>query len=520
MPAPAVASWEGDPVIATTEDAVLAAEAREGYTRFTLTTARSPIDRVQWLVSGNDVTIGALEPREVDAGLIAEVSGARTVHRLTATGQGLCVTATFSYQGSNRPLALGACEAEFVSTTTNEENSGRLKAPGDYSLRGNPEFSEAALSPQARMWYEKIWIAIEHPTHFSWATELAASDNLYHYSRPLHTHIQTLLTVFRFTGDLTLLDEVDRLAELMRAQLEDSWRGAKGQLSGGRDGYLNWVWRLDSSLQRYYGRDTNELDEARTHAILAQIAWVYQSNRDLTSPVGIDYGERADFWIYYLQHHYEAKWRKRHNLPSDELPFILIDSPHVHSAISKVKYYYYMHKLTGHADYLREAQELTHAFLNEVRTVDTSQGQALVWRRHIDGGRVDYLMPSTYARYVMADTVDLHFEEFGRWSEEGLVMGFANTLAQLMLDNGAIDLARDVGGGVKRAGYAPSSANSWSRMRASVYAVSPFALLAPWDLSGKVAKISQEMLEDVVNSGYRYHHIYIPAGMFLYEMLR
>jgi hypothetical protein len=519
MPAPAVASWEGDPVMATAEDAVLTAEAREGYARFTLTTARSPIDRVQWLVTGENVTIGALEPREVGGGVVAEVSGARTVHHLTATGNDLCIKVTFSFMGSNQPLFLEACQAELLALANNEERQGSLKSPGDYSLRGNPDFSIAALPPDARAWYDKVRVTLEHPSNYQRTLSQAASDNIYHYSRDIYTHLHALLTLFRVTGDLNLLDAVDEVTQTMRAQLADGWRGTRDRTDGTRDGYLNWVDRYLTNPQ-LRGKDLTEYNEARTHSILAMVAYTFQINRDLVSPSGIDYGERADFWKYYLTEHFEAKWRKRNDVGRNAFPFIMVTRTHTHSLISLIKYHYFMYQLTDRRGYINEARRLSDEFWREVRSVETPEGSAFVWRRVMgDDSKADYLMPTTYARYVLADAITYHLEGFYRWGDEGVGPSFANTVAQLMMDHSATGLARDVGGGISRAGYSASSEREWDGMRNEIYALSSFALIAPWDSSGKVARISAEIFENVTNGGYEYR-VHIPAGMFLYEMLR
>ncbi len=518
MPAPAVASWEGEPVVATAADAVLGAEARQGYTRFTLNTARDPIDRVQWLITGEEVQVGALEPRKVGEGLLVEVSDPRTVHRLTAMGKDLCIKATFSFQGSNRPLFLEACEAELLALANPEDRGGTLKPSGDYSLRGNPNFSLAALPPEARTWYEKLWVAIEHPINYEWAASQASRDDIYHYSRSLYTHMLSLLTVFRLTGDLALLDEVDHLTQIMRSKLADGWRGTRDRSDGTRDGFLNWVDRYRSTASHLYGKDLTEIDEARAHSILAMIAFTFEVNRDLPSPSGVDYSERADFWKGYLSKHFEPKWRARNGVARG-FPFILVDREGTHTSVSTIGYHWYMAKLTNNQQYVSEVVRQTDRFFREIRIVEVNGQQAYVWRRGLNGGdNVDYLMPTIYVRYVMADAVNYHFEGISSWNDPEFMKRMANTLAQLIMDNGATDFARDVGSGVARAGYA-AAPREWTRISPPRYAISPFALIAPWNTNGKVAQISTEVFEHVRNGGHQYH-VYIPAGMFLYEMLR
>ena len=89
------------------------------------------------------------------------------------------------------------------------------------SLRIDPNFTEDSLSPEARVWYDRFLASLQNPSQYPNATSLASSNDTYNYGRPLNTHITTILQVFRLTGDRRLLDEVDRLAQLMRAQLKD-----------------------------------------------------------------------------------------------------------------------------------------------------------------------------------------------------------------------------------------------------------------------------------------------------------
>jgi hypothetical protein len=383
-----------------------------------------------------------------------------------------------------------------------------------YALRGDPSFSAENLPSEAREWYDEVWSVLTSSAG-DYATGQADSDDLYNYARGLHTHILSLLTVFRVTGDLALLDDVARLTQLMRSHLHDSWRGTRDGTNGTKDGYLNWVERQSSSAT-YRGKDTHQVNEMRAHSLMAQVAWTFQNNRDLESPGGVPYGELADFWQDYLVNHFEAKWRERNQVPWPKFPFL--ERNGMPSQMNWIRYHHYMHLLTGKPEYDREAKRLSdEMFEFEFREVDTDAGPAYVWpgsRESAEGGSRDYLQPTIYSRYIMADAVDLHFEGYYHWANPRVVTAMANTLSEFIMDNGATDFARDVGGGESMAGLPASPRREWSRIEAQQYAYGPHPLIAAWDQSGKVARISQEVYENV-----RDKRVYIPAGIFVATLL-
>lgn len=379
------------------------------------------------------------------------------------------------------------------------------------SLHGSESFEPAELDPEARCWYEELWSVIQDPDSSSRITDLAASNNLYTYSRDLNTHVTALLSAFRVTGDLALLDEVDRLAQHMRAQLDDRWYGAAALEPGSTDGYLNWVWRQSTS-EAHRGRDLHEVDEMRTHAMVAMIAWAFAANRDLDGPNGVDYSERADFWTDYLRNHFEAKWRERSGTPWPRFPFL--DKPHVHETIDFIRYHHYLHQLTDEEAYAAEAERLTTMILDNFAEVETDAGPALVTPRSIveEGGSQDYLMPSTYVRYVYASAVDLHFEGVGAWASAELMEKLARSLTEFIMDDGHANFARDMGGGEARAGIPASNEADWSRVTPARFGNSPFALMSPWDATGEVAKTAKAVYDEL---GSSLNGVFIPVGMLL-----
>jgi hypothetical protein len=292
-----------------------------------------------------------------------------------------------------------------------------------------------------------------------------------------------VMIAFRVTGDLALLDHVDAIAEEMRTKLRDGWRGTKDGTDGTRDGYLNWVWRYSSGDQ-FVGKDTHMMDEMKTHAMIAMIAVALDTNRDLRSPGGRDYGAHADFWADYLVNHFEAKWRARNDM-SRGFPFMTKGG--IHERQSWLKWHHYMGLLTGNEAYTVEAKRMADEWWAEMLTVDTPSGTAYVWHRD------DFLMPTVYAAGVVADVVELHLEGFDRWGSAEEVRRFARTFTEFIMDSKDPDangLAADIGGEVARAGLR-SDAKNWSRMTTHGFWLSGFPLLAAWDPSGKIADFTR-----------------------------
>lgn len=383
-------------------------------------------------------------------------------------------------------------------------------------MRGRPDFEPRDLPEPARELHQALLESIALPEQREYIERLAASDNLYEYGRLVQTHVSALLTAFRLTGDLALLDRVDQLTQLMRARLDDSWRGVRqGNRREGRDGYLNWVWG-NSTSKHHLGKDLHETDEMRAHALVAEVAWAFRLNRDLASPSGIDYGERSDFWLDYLQEHFEPKWRERNEVAWPRFPFL--QRPYVHPTLAFTKYHYFMYLLTDSPVYLDEAVRLSDILFSEFREVETETGPALVWRRSItsQGGDENYLMPTAYSSLVIVDALALHLEGFYAWSDARLPKGLATMIAEFLIDNGAVDFARDIGGGETRAGIRPSSVRDWERQTATEYSINSFALLAAWDESGRIAEVSAALYEDLPP---QHRYPYIPAGLLVDELL-
>lgn len=366
-----------------------------------------------------------------------------------------------------------------------------------FDLRGDPDFDVSDLPAEAQIWYRRLWHSIEDSIYdvYDWAR----SDNLYKYARDLHTHVEFLLHAFRATGDLKLLDEIDYIVEIMRDQLHDSWRDVKeGSAEPGTDGYLNWVWRAGTADQ-YYGKDTHQLDEMKTHALIASVAWALEVNRDLASPGGHDYAAHADFWKDYLVNDFEAKWRERMGKPTG---FPIMIRPHTHTYYSWMKWHYYMSKLTGDQAYLKEAERMAGMLRQDIVEVATGSGPAYVWTRSVlsEGGHEDYLHPTVYARYVYHDAIEFYFEGFGWWDDDALE-AMARTFATWVIDPEHAEGSRDwftgdIGGDHERGGI---RSDDWNRMDYYRYEASAYAEIAAWDPSGKIDEWTDIVLDKVTD---------------------
>ncbi len=395
-------------------------------------------------------------------------------------------------------LASGGSKQVEATFEVRHDASANPPASGaaDYALRGDPDFRRSQLSSDALRWYDRLWTALEHRSQYRDLDRLARQGDLYAYARPLNDAFTSLLVVFRATGDLALLDELDRLAQLMRKELRDT----------NGDGYLNWRWLADPDSRAYYGRDNHTMDEILTHANIAALAYVLHHNRDLRP----GYGAHADFWRDYLINHYEAKWRER-NRVARGYPFI--SREFLHPWTHQIRYQLYMYKLTGDTGRLSDAKRLTDRLFDDggFVEVDTGRRQGYVWIHTFDPGYY-YLQPATYLRYVIAATVDLHLEGFYRFADVSVVKKVSAGVADFWMDDADYaSFASDIGGGRARGGV-PSS--SQTRLDDSTYAIGSYPLLAAWD--AKVGRASEKVYNTLEGNAYGVNEprrIFVPAAM-------
>jgi hypothetical protein len=361
------------------------------------------------------------------------------------------------------------------------------------SLRGDPSFSATKLSSETKLWHDRLWAAISNSRQSPNPTELAGSNNLYDYGRGLNTYITSLLHAFRATGDLRILDEIDRLTQIMRSKLKDSSILTVGGSSPKSDGYLNWIYNRDNE---YKGTDVHEMDDMLTHSMVAAVAYAFYVNRDLNAK----YEERANFWTGYLKNHFEAKWRARKKKATG---FPFLEKKLTHTYAQWNRYHYYMYKLTGEKGYHNEAVRMAQVIKNGVKTVSTSIGQAATWDHGMphNGGKAHGPQPSNYARYTIQAMADLSLEGFSVYAEHGFMERVAHTVAALVLNKAPSAIAGKIDG---------SGSSS-----VSIYGISPFAQVALWDKSGMVKTISEQIYKNIESSTSSPRRIYLPTALMM-----
>lgn len=370
-------------------------------------------------------------------------------------------------------------------------------------MTGDYGFDMNSLSPETRVWYERFLAALENPNRYPNVERAASSGDLYQLGRTVGTNVTTILTVFRLTGDLRLLDHVDQIMQIARGQLRDT----------NGDGYPNWRWLHDRRDDNWYGDDRHVMDEIMTHAMVSQVAWTYRQNRELTSPSGIDYGERAGFWARYLDQ-WEEKWRERSGVATG-FPFIYSNLTHPH--LNLIRFHWYSYRLTNDDSYLVEATQLADRFVaNEMRSITTSNGPGLVFPHGVIRfePNLDYLAPLNYAEYSAQVFMDLAFEGFEPFSPESTLVMLANTIATKVIDNGSQDFAPTIGGSEPIGGL--DMPRGERRTSASQWAIFPLAEYAAFDATGTIAAVNQQVYEQLERRNLdRPSRIAIPAAMII-----
>lgn len=419
-------------------------------------------------------------------------------------------------------------------------------------LRGNPSFSPDKLPPNARLWYDRLWAAIESPNRFPdpiGGNLGALHGDAFHYARRMNVQITAQLWAFRATGDLHLLDDVARITDVMRNGVYPDdhpvpeLRGQKIMRDWGyefseteldlaqrnivEDGYLNFVWLLEPNV--YYLTDYHRMDEMLLHAWLAAVAYAFDVNRDLVSPNGYNYAERADFWRDYLQNDFEAKWRERSRRTWPRMDFVTRSLLHPH--VQFIRYHYYMYRLTDDEEYLHYAEEKTRE-LFAVETpesgirgfvaVETPLGSAYVWphSQSVQSEHSTTAQPTTYGTYTIAAAIDLAFEGFDKWGASGTMEQFANTVAWFIIDKTheeepELTFAATVAGDHGAGGLAVKE-GELIRWTSSVYSYNSLIFTMLWDSTGEIENTSMHVYQIIEEDGLDTpRRIHTPAAMLV-----
>jgi len=239
--------------------------------------------------------------------------------------------------------------------------------------------------------------------------------------------------------------------------------------------------------------------------------WV---NRGLSSPSGVDYKARADFWFDYLKNNFEAKWRDRNNVSSSSYDFMTPNNL-THSNLQFIRYFYYMGQVSGDSGYLNQAQKIAALIDNNLVRTSSPDGTALVWCQGITSIDPCYGAQATnYVRYTVSGAVDLGLEGMAPFNQSGYLEMFAHTVANFMLDNGTTNMAPNVTGGVDRAGVPGADGST-----VSMFFYQPLSILTAFDSSGKLADTSIGVYDNIEPSLSNPDNMEIPTGMLLNAMI-
>lgn len=317
----------------------------------------------------------------------------------------------------------------------------------------DPKFDIADIKDDETLaWYRRVKLEIAKdrtreclppetpPEGYPWypsSATIAACSGVKHYvGRGVQSHITSLLTLFRITGDIELLEEVDRVMEIAKSQLRDT----------DGDGYRNWRW-----LSSIDSDDFNPKEDTLAHGYIPQVIYVFQRNADRSTSEH-DYKAHADEWLAYLRDEFEAKWAPRFSTADHEgLPV----SPLFHPYIEMLRYNVYMAKLYPEdARYQRMHQRLAATVLNEFKTDTTKNGEAFVWSHMVREERFDgdpdrclHFQMATYPNRTMQVFMDLALEGYLGFSNAEAMLKLSKTLSESILDQrGGTSMYKDVGG--------------------------------------------------------------------------
>ena len=410
------------------------------------------------------------------------------------------------------------------------------------SLAGRVDFDSSELTSEQRVWYERLWSAVD--ASLDDMVAMMHQDDAYDVGRWAFQFNHALLTGLRTTGDLHFLDAVDAVAEAIRAQLDDRWCGGVARtVSLGdrygeveeRDGFVNLRFRHQGGI--HYCRDTSDLHEALAHGHLALLMYAYHVNRDNPSPSGIDYGERADFWLDYLRNHFEPKWRERSGVAWPDMDFIDLKFCHTyHQMLLLYTFVGWRLADEGSAEaepYLHQALRLTDSMFEVPYdrnrrqpggfiAVETPLGDAVVYSFGAPGGTAvadTHLeaCPLTYARYMLTSVLNLYLEGLQRWDDD-IMERLGHGLAYFAMDTDPVTgRSAPFAAGVSGDGGVSDLTPTEYRSRVSLgrFNMTPFAAFAAWDTSGTVQRISLAAYEAWEDDPEAPLEVHVPAAFLL-----
>jgi len=398
-----------------------------------------------------------------------------------------------------------------------------------FVLKVDPAFSESKLPESMKIWHQRLINSFTNVSVYPNPYTAAASRDAYTLGRTVNNHQTALLAALRATGDPAILAEIDRIMEIARSTLADVHPECStfNLCAEQQDGYLNWTWLHDpqSSL---FGSDTHQMDEMLTHSMVASAAYAFFVNKDFDQK----YLDHANFWIDYLENHFETKIRTRKN---NSTAITFIDENLTHPYIQFARFDYYMYKMTGKAKYMddykkREKVAKEKIFITRILPA----GEAFVWEHRmpwiyntagqiVNGGAVWLGCQSTsYSVYTFGGTLDLELENAPFYRDSLVKEKFSRTMSNLIIPNNAVIstiLTPDVCGGVTVPGEGISSTGSdddnfgrtiiWTHVGQSI-----------WDKSDKLKTLFTTLYTTDESNQNIPKQIFIPAYMLAVERVR
>lgn len=493
-------------------------------TSLTVTEIEFYLDDVDFV--GSPVAVDADAPFELDLDTASLSDGEHTVSVLVTVDEGGADATRFRH-------------ARFAVRNSSKGTSPTSPDPssfGEFSLRGDPSFDESQLSSEARLWYRRVWSAIEHPDQRLRGNLESGSGSLRHYGYAFQQYMLMVVTAYRATGDLLLLDEIVRLSDRMAGALTTHWYDATTwdpyTPTDGTAGYRRWVYIRPNDTHHRVGKDTDRISVYKTHAYIALVAYMLDLNRDLVSPSGHDYGERADFWRDYLVNDFEAIQYIRRGKSQPEDIFRYSDNVGMSVLHSQLTYHHYMHKLTGESARLKHADKEAAAVAGGMFVTDTSVGDAVVFGKPRDPA--SGLVPIAYSRYTWALHVDIVLDGHPLFSDPAYMEMHARTLSHFVMDNGSQDFAFDVGGMEDRTGVSwgdgstvatlptqnpyTSSSLTWGREDSARFALgyyTPLAAFGEPSVREEIVTVSKDVHHAQESDVENPRHLAISVGMLL-----
>ncbi len=381
-------------------------------------------------------------------------------------------------------VLLTSCTLPGVRSQAVSRISPPLKPVGTYNLKGDPNFSPDQLPGEMELWHTRFWDGIRHVNDADDSSfdpeELASSGDLNDLARKFSNYLTTLITTLRVTKDPAILDEIDRLMEMARAELAD-YNG---------DGFRNWRYLSRGNNASLYGDDYFTMEEILTHSVIAAGAAALRENAALDER----YREHAIFWEDYLKNDFEAKWRERNEVPVG-FPFLTRNL--MHPYVQFIRYHLYMYDLTDDATYYSEAERMAREVTRQVRQVYTSGGPAYVWDQRFlpEADRDDALscQPFIYLRLTFQAFQDLALEGFSIF-DDTFMQYVSTSMTSLVMQDSYRSFAQDICGGRYQAGLKPSHFDDGITFHFVNY---PYAVVGKWDATGKLERTVRRAYQEV-----------------------